>query len=339
MKQLDYKQLVVKQLAGEATAQEEAALKKWLAAAPENEAAFRDMQQVWQRTAPADNPKVPDIDAQWQKLEAKLGLQPQATIRAMPHKPSAYKIKTEFWGASWRRFAVAATVLIAVAGLSWWLGQNRAAQQLEVATGNAETRTVTLADGSVVTLNNDSKIRFRENLAGKERRIILSGEAYFDVAAAQRAFVVQTENARVRVLGTAFNIWARQRETRVIVSEGRVSLANAAEQTGDGVVLTADQMAVCRGDSNPESVLAVDSETAIGWRAGRIVFDETPLPEVVAELQRIYDAEIVLQDSALHDMSISGNFQQKPLAEVLDAICLTLGIRYGVEGGRHVLGE
>ena len=228
-------------------------------------------------------------------------------------------------------------LLIAVAGLSWWFGQNTYDGTIELATGNAETRTVELADGSVITLNNASKIRYRHDLAGDERHIVLSGEAYFDVAPAQRPFVVQTENASIRVLGTEFNIWARERETRVIVSEGKVSLRNTA--AGDSVELIADQMAICTGDNAPEAVLTVDSDTAIGWRTGRIVFDETRLTEVVAELRRIYDVEIVLQDSALLDLSIAGSFQQKPLEDVLEAICLSLGIRYRVEGQRYVIGE
>ncbi|MCA9744230.1 MAG: FecR domain-containing protein [Deferribacteres bacterium] len=336
MEQLDYKILMAKALADQLSEQEHVQFESWLAASEQNRMAFRELQQVWARTEGPGAPSMPDIDAEWQKLETRLGLRQPATVRAMPGRPTPAAVRSGFSG--WQRLAVAATVLIAIAGLSWWFGQSPAPGLAEVATANAETRTITLADGSEVTLNNDSQIRFQADLAGDQRLVVLTGEAYFDVVKDGRPFVVQTENARIRVLGTSFNIWSRQRETRVIVSEGRVSVRGAA-QVSDSVVLTANQMAVCKGDLAPEAIGEIDSEVAIGWREGRIVFNESTLPEVIAELRRIYDADIVLQDSTLEELSISGNFQPQPLADVLDAICLSLGIRYEMAGQQYVLGK
>jgi transmembrane sensor len=336
MEKLDYKQLVARQLAGEITAEEEAILDKWLASSPQNEAFFREMQQVWEKVSPTGAPTIPDIDGEWRQLESKLGLKKPATIRAMPQRPAVESIRaaSKF---RWQRYAAAAAIVFAAIGISWWLGQFGQNQRIEVVTKNAETRTVTLADGSVITLNNASKISYREVFSDSVRQIRLAGEAYFEVASEQRPFVIFTENASIRVLGTEFNIWARENETRVIVSEGRVSFRSAAAGANAGVVLSANQTAVSKGDKNPGPVLTVDTDTLLGWREGRIVFNETHLQEVIAELHRIYDVEIELGSSGLDELSISGTFQKKPLEEVLDAICLTLGIKYRIDANMYIL--
>jgi transmembrane sensor len=191
---------------------------------------------------------------------------------------------------------------------------------------------VTLSDGSLVRLNNASKIVYPESFPDSIRQVQLIGEAYFDVAAESRPFVVFTKNARIRVLGTEFNVWTRNEETRVIVKEGRVSF-RSLESDETGLVLVENQMAVCKEDLQPVETQPANPIGLLGWLEGRIVFDETRLKEVADELSRIYDVEIGLQNPELDSLSISGSFQKKPLEEILEAICLTLDLEYRFEGG------
>ena len=81
----------------------------------------------------------------------------------------------------------------------------------------------------------------------------------------------------------------------------------------------------------------VDVGNMLGWLDGKIVFEQTNLAEVIAELQRVYDVSIELSNPALGQMTITGAFQNKPIESVLASICLTLNLQNRKEGGKYLI--
>ncbi len=148
---------------------------------------------------------------------------------------------------------------------------------------------------------------------------------------------MNTETARIRVLGTSFNIWARNEQTRVAVQDGRVSLGTPSLPPDSGVVLTANQMSICRKNSVPETPIAVNVQKLIGWMHNRIVFERMPLTEILAELERFYDVDIELKSRALEDSSLTGTFYDKPLETVLTSICMTLNLDCKFSKGKYII--
>jgi len=167
---------------------------------------------------------------------------------------------------------------------------------------------------------------------------VLEGEALFEVVAAEAPFVVASENAEVRVLGTVFSVWARGEETRVAVREGRVAL-EAPDAAAARVELTANQAAVRRGDQAPEMLGPAHADAALGWLDGRIIFERAPLAEVAAELTRIYDRPIQLRAANLAAETITGTFTGKTLDNILASVCLSFECRVIEEGGGYVIVE
>ena len=327
--------LIIKKFADEISNAEEQELQTWLFDSITNQEMYQGMQKLWNATVRKQETDVPDIDVEWHKLEHRLQLnQAEKTATVLEFKQRATRKENKFLQARWYPFYAIAAVLLLYFGITLFDGN----QQILESTRYAETKNVTLPDGSQVRLNNDSRISYTRSFSDGDRTVHLQGEAFFTVVKNKNPFVVKTENARVRVLGTEFNVWSRNEETRITVRKGKVSVQSSGTETNDGLVLTANQMAIKKKNQTPVLLdSAIDAKAQIGWLEGRILFNETGLQEVVEELGRIYDLKIELRKPNLQILSISGSFEKKPIEEILEAICLTLDLRYEKVGGKFVL--
>lgn len=334
MNEEPYYNLIIRYLCGEATAEEQKLLEKWRNASGENQKIFSDVQQLWQQAPPDLPERMPDLDHEWQETAAKLGLRAtkgSARILQMKPRPAS---RTPFSGVR-RTLAVAAVFTLIVLGVLFF--NTQLDQQQRLATENAQQLQVNLPDGSLVHLNSGSEIRFPKDFTDSVRRVQLHGEAFFEVARDGRPFVVVTENAEVRVLGTAFNVWARLRQTKVTVKEGRVALRGTDSAQKSEVVLSANQLSFVKDNLDPTPPRTVDAEQLIGWLNGKLVFDKMSLAEIVAELEHVYDIEIALADASLRDTTLTGIFNKKPVTSILSSICLALNLRFDLEDGTYII--
>ena len=323
----DQHELLVRYFAGEATAEERAKIETWRQASAKNQRAFTELEKIWQG-AVEPHPEIPHIDQSWTELAAKLDLPQEnspAKILEMKEPPQQITRKV-FWSDRYV-WAAAAVLLLAFSTLLYqYLDNANALQNVSAAYGQREN--IKLPDGSLVQLNSGSEIQFYKNFSDSARYVTLSGEAYFEVTHDHRPFFVNTGNAQIRVLGTKFGIWARHEQTRVTVREGRVALRALNLPRESAVELTANQMSVCQNNNEAEPPRLVDADHWLGWLEGKIIFDQTPLTEVIAELQRIYNVTIELANPALGQNTITGSFHHRPLESVLASICLTLNLQF-----------
>jgi len=213
-----------------------------------------------------------------------------------------------------------------------------------------------LADKSLVTLNTNSQLEV--DFDREERRVrLLEGEAYFDVAHdSEKPFVVYAGEQKVRAVGTAFTVRYERGKLSVVVSEGRVALARAAQLTdgvgsdrgpksdpageAEGVELGAGQRAVvAEGDEIPlvEEIAGRDLQRALSWRSGLLDFDKAPLSAVVEELSRYTDLQIEIVDDELNDLQFGGLFRTGETQELFEALELSFGVEVERLGDSRVL--
>lgn len=172
----------------------------------------------------------------------------------------------------------------------WW--QARVQQ-----TSSGQTRTFTLADGSRVTLNANSRLRLQPDGWGRfSREVWLTGEAFFEIQKTtdHRHFVVHTDQTTIEVLGTKFDVLARRRRTNVVLLEGRVELRTPTRPAlaltpGDWVQVAEHR--TTRKRVRPEAYRA--------WIDQRLVFEAVPLADVLQTLEDRYGYRIQLADPAL----------------------------------------
>ena len=185
-------------------------------------------------------------------------------------------------------------------------------------------------------MNHTSRISF-SNLNFDSKRIVkLSGQAFFNVKKNNKPFIVKTENAQINVIGTSFDVKARNNITRVIVQSGTVEFA-AGNKTDNKIILRANQMSECIGYSLPQHPKTVDIKYLLGWLDNRLVFESTPLKEIVKELERVYDVKILLASRDLWNIKITGEFKNQKVEKVLEIICMTSDLKYDLKNDIYII--
>ncbi len=233
------------------------------------------------------------------------------------------------WRGNTWKWAAAAAILLLVAGSSFWFGDPLVMMAADHSTRPGERRQLELSDGSSVELGPASAIAVR--YSARERRVeLLSGVAFFHPAsvrqAEQRPFIVEASDGSVRALGTQFIIERLARAVDVTVVEHEVAVRAGGALGRDGeVVLSAGQSVRYSGDGL-QAVRAVNADAAMAWRQGRLVFDNMPLHEVVAELGRYRRGKIVVAAGRLASRAVSGVFDIADSDSALDTICRELGV-------------
>lgn len=270
-------------LQGDAGLEDWTAFQAWLEVDPAHAAAYDAVESLWVEleNLPADAIPVAAED---------FAAEPVVAFAPRP-KPHARRWVWTGLGA-----AAAAAVVVAV------LPQLTRPTFTDYATKRGETREVALADGSRLTLGGATTLRVR--LTRTERDVALvDGEASFDVAHQEnRPFVVAVADREVRVLGTEFNILSHDDRLAVTVRRGLVSVSGGPE---GAVRLTKGQQLIRAGGATTSLVRATDPDTAFAWKAGKLVYRDAPLAEVVADLNR-YVATPIRVDPSAASVKVSG---------------------------------
>lgn len=173
------------------------------------------------------------------------------------------------------------------------------------ATQDIEQKVVRLEDGSRVHLNVDSqvKVAFRE---GERRLTLTRGEAFFEVAHdPARPFVVEADGARIRALGTKFDVRRQTDGVRVTLLQGRVQVS--PEDSRRAIVLAPNQQATVSREGAIRRT-AADAARTTSWTTGRLIFRDTPLAAAVAEVNRYSDRKVEIEGAELAGRPVSGFF-------------------------------
>ena len=196
-------------------------------------------------------------------------------------------------------------------------------------------KVISLSDGSKIYLNAGSEITYSKYYDSENRKVSLSGEAYFDVKRGINPFIIATEYAEITVLGTKFNVRSRDDGFEVGVNEGAVKVQNDLQS-----------MEISQGeqiDVNPEYPKTFStSKTADfypGWKNNKIICDNSSLLKICDELERIYNIKINFQNESQKNIPISGIISLNPsnLESVLSSISLLSKREFKLRGDSYIV--
>ncbi len=192
--------------------------------------------------------------------------------------------------------------------------------EADVIAGTNEMPVITLEDGSEVQLNSSSAIAV-DFTDGRRTVRLLQGQAFFQVAhAVERPFTVVAGTARVTALGTAFDVRYGNDDTEVTVTENAVQIEVDGNSAGT-VRVGRGQQAIYDYAKKEMAITPVDSLIALAWKRGQIVLDNTPLSNVVEEMNRHFYGRIVVADSTLASRRVSGTMK---IADTDDAVAFVV---------------
>lgn len=279
----------------EASVAERKAFQSWYAAKPENAEAYARVEKLWNS---------PPLSEALARFPAAV---PPAAARNRLRSPGR-------WAAAASVLLLAGWILAASGLIDRW--------RADYTTVAGEQRRVALADGSTVILNTDSALALDFNDDRRGVRL-LAGEAYFEVHPdSARPFVVSTDNATVRVVGTRFAVRSGE-TTSVAVDSGIVACGNGQ---GTSVQVTAGQrVSISKETVTPPE--AIDSGNTFAWLRGRLIFKDRPLADVLDELDRYHPGLIVIAGAKLGNSRVTGNYKLDDTAAVVRALADIAGGR------------
>ncbi len=328
-------------LSGEMDSAEAAAFERWVHDDAERAAVVLAMREAW--TAGGKAGEGWDAAAAMRRVRAAAAEEARVIARLGGERPmlaGAGVTRRNGWYPALRVAAVIAVVV--GAGYAVERAAHRPvalapATMVEYRTHPGQRLALHLGDGTQVTLAPGSVLRRPSDYGVRERRLELTGEAYFVVTYdSTRLFTVRTRTLLTQDLGTRFDVRAYDDEpaSAVVVAEGRVALR--PERARKPTVLTPGQLARMGegGDVMVKSGVSVDRYLA--WTQGRLVFRDTPLREVASQLERWYDVEVRLP-SELAELRVTGVFADEPVTQVLDAVARSLDLRIQRVGGSYEL--
>ncbi|CAG4999374.1 hypothetical protein DYBT9275_02212 [Dyadobacter sp. CECT 9275] len=305
--------------------------------------------------------EIPLTEEQWLVMEQKLWrkVQPQS-----PETDPAPLVRPLWRKFSWIVGGLAAAVVIGI-GLNWnrnllpgWFEQHSLITKVEQTdwtpyrNESSEPMNVKLPDGSLVVLSPRAQLAVHKAFNYKNRDVRLLGEASFNVHRdVSRPFIVYSGDIITKVLGTTFRIRANDpwQPIQVTVQTGKVTvyrqdtkdLTNVS--TNSGVILTPNQKATYFPDNkqfvtsiaeDPQPLAVPSAENAV---ARSLIFVDTPIGEVIRQLEVIYGTEIELEQESLSHCPFTGNLTPQALYTKLELLCGTINGSYEVRGTKILI--
>ena len=184
-----------------------------------------------------------------------------------------------------------------------------------------------LADGTRVWLNAESRLRYPVAFTGKERKVEMEGEVYFEVAKnKEKPFIVTVNGVDIRVLGTSFNVSAYQEEVVTTLVEGKVQLKKGNEQ----VILSPNQQAIWSDDEF--RVKQVDARNYVLWKEGIFYFEDVDLETILDDMARWYNVNVFYMNPALKEMKFSVEIRRYgDINEILRRIGQTKRVKFEIK--------
>ena len=192
---------------------------------------------------------------------------------------------------------------------------------------------VRLADGTLVYLNSATRMKYPVKFDEKERKVYLSGEAYFEVAKdPERPFFVEMEGVEVRVYGTSFNVNTHQEgNIQTVLVKGSIGVKVLS--SGMESVIRPGQMAEFKQGNTKVDVKDVNVAVYTDWKDGIFRFENQRLEDILAVLSNWYDMNVFYQTVSVKELHFSGYMERyKDVSVILEAITLSTGVTFSIQG-------
>lgn len=238
------------------------------------------------------------------------------------------------WGSIAAMFIVGLSLTIAL--ISYNFTQNSIAAMREIYVPYGSKKAFTLPDGTLVTLNAGSYLKYPQTFTKDSRVVEFRGEGFFNVTKNKKwPFIIRSGEYRVSVLGTTFNVnnYNENESMALTLCTGKVQVNFDNEQI---CLKPGEQLLMNRKDHQMERC-KVDVDNYSLWMKGKLYFDKTPIQEVVRMLERCYNCSIKLKGSGPFTNRLSGTHDNKDLQSVLRSIEITCGYKFKQENGIYIL--
>jgi transmembrane sensor len=304
-------ELIAKYLSHQATPKDEEQLLTWVSESFENQIIFQQFSEAWNvRHSPKD---LPDTEQALARLHKR--------ISGIETKHVKLRNRT------WFRVAASFAAIVVTTFLVMRSWNDASPRMLTMAPDTLQT--VVLPDSSMVTLAPGATLSFPEEFRGDERRVVLTGKAFFDVAKnASMPFLIQSGTVTTKVLGTSFTIDHRSQQFKLTVNTGRVQVGRKE----DIALLVPGDRLVYDTISRAHLIERVNMADATDWMYGVVRLEDATLSQVVAKLNDYFNRNIILVNESQMGCRITGTFEQQEIESIVEAIEFSTGLAIEANG-------
>ncbi|MDP2335956.1 MAG: DUF4974 domain-containing protein [Bacteroidota bacterium] len=296
-------------------------IQEWLDFSPENPVILSEIMNTWSVTKNKTEFYQPDLAFNWQKLMNRIDYQPRQKI-----------LQNIYF-----RWAAAAAILVVffLGGLGLGDGfKNQSAKitYTRIIAPNGSKTQIVLPDSTHVWLNSGSEIQYASDYTVRNRKIVMKGECFFDVAKdPEHPFIVRGSKFQVKVYGTRFNVNEDENYDRADVTlvSGKVQVLNLNDQP-ISILKPGQQLVYNNGKYLVQQATNLKALTA--WLNNMLIFDNQPFEEVIQYLEKWYGVKIYLDQSLYSKYSYTFKVKTESLREVLELISEITPIEYHIEG-------
>lgn len=272
-----------------------------------------------------------DVDKAWNKVHDRIALEdqdlPVLQIRRTDRKVLLLRI------------AAAVVLLLAIGAGALYMRNTFVNKNVMIASAdNQRDVVVTLRDGSKVWLNRNSKLTCDYYLGKETRNVKLTGEAYFEITPdPQRPFIIDAGKARIRVVGTSFNVITSnsENEVEVFVKTGKVMLSNPG---GDRSIMLEPGNVGKLGSGGTSSEIN-HNQNYMAWKTDTLVYDGEKLDVVFSDLKKVFNINIIADDREIKDNPLTMTFFSLPEDTIIQVICNTFSLHYEKDGSVYRLSK
>lgn len=321
--------LILKYLQNDLSLQEAKELDKWLGESNRNREVFENLVSQWKIT-PTDvkqsRKRVFDAIVDEKQVNTVIKDEPSA------HYKSIYKV-------------AAVILLVITASLSLWIfSQNNqenktlaVAKQSEILitkeSGFGQKITFSLPDGTNVKLNSGSKLIFPKEFSSGERRVSLDGEAFFEVVPNKsKPFIIQSNDASIKVLGTSFNVQSYPDDDHIVVAvkSGKVTVNH--KDAGDNIILNKKELAVFSSKTKKWNAGEIkDEEVFFGWVDQYLIFKDQDVHSILKVLSRWYDIDFRIYGNNLNNKKdFNAKYENPTLKTVMESLSHAYDFKYEI---------
>lgn len=324
--------LLAKYLNGEMDETEAQDFEKQFADSEESRLTIEKMKKQWSEIGEFKDAKIPDTNKAWQKLNSRFEAENLISDQIVA-------VKTRF-SSNMIKIAAAVIVLVTVATLLYLNLNHKPAIEMVRLNTSSETNTLvkTLTDGSVIYIAENSLFSFPKKFEEDSRNVQLKGEAFFDIMPnPNKPFIIETDEALIQVLGTAFTVKTQKGSTfKLCVERGKVkvTLKNQPSYTifvEAGEMITTSNKSLIKSKQNTADFHA--------WYKLRMHFKDEPLNNIINVLNRNFNTTFVAANAETGNRKLTVTFQNETAETMTELLCATLNLKSENTNGSVVLSE
>lgn len=317
--------LIAKNLNGIADLEEVFQLNVWLESSDENRKYYEQVKNIWD---------VSDNRMDYADIDESKAL--KNTLKRIKQAP----VRENLWFL-WQKVAAILFIPLLIGSLLWIRtvprSQNRTSNEVvynEVHAAFGTRSKLRLSDSSLVWLNSGSTLRYPVKFEKIQRKVFLSGEAYFEVESDEsKPFIVETPTLQIKATGTKFNVqeYYAHPVSEVMLLSGKITVNecnNSSEDNSSISELKPNQFLSYNRETREKHIINEDVLRYVAWKDGKLVFRNDPLERVLAKLSLMFNVEIDLQGDQLKNYRYHATFQDESLEEILKLLRLSAPLNF-----------